>query len=357
MSESAATESLLGNTSKREVQRYQKDHIAACRTIAACKYVIMGILVFSVSAGIIILALRGVFTSQSNDSDDVKEECYIYPACTTELPPNPNGYTNSTGFALYSEMTYPGSCCNACLPGTNNTVCFDPEGSCKNKTGDGDYDLLLLDEIWIPQFCSALLNGYDPTLSHLDEMTCMYGSSELSLHGLWPNYVDGYPQCCNASGTLAPLDPSSVVEWDIYPQLQLNWYDPTESSDCAVCYLLNHEWEKHGGCYSPGDPLSYFSTGLDLKNQLTAIDEVINSYSGEIVETIMIESLYDKRPSIVCDPNDPMAQQLLANNTGVLLEIQTCWNRTLAQIDCPPAFEGPFTVSCPEKVLLIGYKK
>ncbi|CAM9228680.1 unnamed protein product, partial [Ectocarpus fasciculatus] len=192
------------------------------------------------------------------------------------------------------------SCCDACLPGTNATVCFDLNGSCSNSTGDGDYDFLLLDEMWIPQFCRALSNSYDPTLSHVEGMHCDYASNTFSIHGLWPNYVDGYPQCCNASGNLKPLDPTIVEEWDIYPALEANWYDPTTSSDCSTCYLLNHEWEKHGNCFSPGDASTYFSTGLQLRESLEDIDNIIAGLSGTIVNTSVIEDLYAKKPNIIC---------------------------------------------------------
>jgi ribonuclease T2 len=354
--EQSAEEALLKSGQKVEGnaddRRGPRDRCRTCHTCLTNKYTI-GVLVLlaSLAAVGIVLELE-VFSSDEDDSNDSSEVCYLYPACTTAVPPHADGFTNSTGYTYADENVDANTCCEVCLPGTNATVCFDPEGTCQEKTGDGDYDFLLLDELWIPQFCRALSNAYDPTLSHVEGMQCESETAVLSVHGLWPNYVDGYPQCCNASGLLKPLDPAVVFEWDIYPQLQQEWYDPTQSSECSVCYLLNHEWEKHGGCFSPGDPLTYFSTGLEIHNGLEDIDAVINSFSGQIVNTSSIELLYEMKPNIICDPNDPKAAEYLEQGIGILLEVQTCWSRALQQIDCPAAFQGAFTYACPSLVLL-----
>lgn len=313
------------------------------------KYTLGIVLTLALVAVVSIILFEFVIPPHDSDDDDTSGICYLFPSCTTEQPPNSEGFTNSTG---YSPDTSSNSCCNACFPGTNATVCFDPDGSCAGSTGDGDYDFILLDEMWIPQFCHALSNNYDPTLSHTAGMKCQSVYNELSIHGLWPNYVDGYPQCCNASGNLQPLRPEEVEDWTIYPMLEEHWYDPAPSADCSTCYLLNHEWEKHGNCYSPGDPVAYFASGLQLKDSLNEVDSVINSYAGMIVNTSFIEGLYPKKPNIVCDPNDPQSEDYLKQNIGILLETQSCWSRDLDPIDCPAVFEGAFTYGCPPTIYI-----
>ena len=280
--------------------------------------------------------------------DPYQAQCYLSPACTSIGPPDSNGYTNASGWTCsYSE-----NCCEVCLPNTSATVCFDNDGSCANATGDGDFDYVMLDEMWIPQFCRALMNGYDPTLSHVEGMRCAYGSNELSIHGLWPNYVDGYPQCCNATGNLKPLNPAAVESWKIYSQLSNDWYDPTSVGSCGTCYLLNHEWEKHGNCYSPGEPEKYFRAGLYAYGELRSQNLKISSLYGTIVYTANITSLYSKNVNVMCDPNDPNSKFYLSLGIGILIEIQSCWNSQLNQIDCAPPFSGKFTVPCPGKVFI-----
>jgi ribonuclease T2 len=284
----------------------------------------------------------------SNPDDPYIQQCYVAPSCTYVGPPSSSGYTNATGWS----NSYGPSCCDACLPNTSATVCFSDSGSCANATGDADYDYLMLDEIWIPQFCRALSNGYDPTLSHVEDMRCAYGSNELSIHGLWPNYVDGYPQCCNASGTLQPLNPYEVIDWSIWSQMLNDWYDPTAVASCSTCYLLNHEWEKHGNCFSPGEPLKYFTVGLGLYEKLYTQNAKINALHGTIVDTAIIKSMYHKNVSIMCDNNDPNTAYYNSLGIGILLEIQSCWDSNFLQIDCAPPYSGSISSPCPRQTFI-----
>jgi ribonuclease T2 len=283
------------------------------------------------------------------DHIEVADACYLEPACTYMAAADSQGHTNATG---WSNTDY-SQCCDICLPGTNATVCFNGgQLSCANKTGDADFDLLLLDEMWIPQYCRALSNNYDFTLSHLTGMQCAYSSNSLTIHGLWPNYIDGFPQCCNASGALYPLDPEEVTSWNIWPALETSWYDPTTSIECSTCYLLNHEWEKHGGCFSPGNPKKYFGTGLAIFQTLDTQNSYIESLAGTIVNTSLIQAQYGKRVSVQCDPKDPKSDEYSKLGIGIFAEIQTCWDRDYEQIDCPPGFSGAFSKPCPDQVIL-----
>lgn len=129
-------------------------------------------------------------------------------------------------------------------------MCFDENDlDCKSKTGNGDFDYVLFDQIWLPAFCQSLATGFDPTLTHLEGSLCQasssqHSSSKLSIHGMWPNYVSGYPQCCDIeSGHTVALHPAEVVEWDIWPELQEHWPDKTSppGSPCAVCLMVSEE--------------------------------------------------------------------------------------------------------------------
>lgn len=148
-----------------------------------------------------------------------------------------------------------------CLPGTSPTVCFDETDlDCQNKTGNGDYDYVLFDQIWLPAFCASLENGFDPTLTHLEGSLCQQqgqrqgqgqspaapASSKLSIHGMWPNYYNGYPQCCDlegggGGGSTAALRPQEVLQWSSWPALQQHWPDRTApaESPCAVCLMVS----------------------------------------------------------------------------------------------------------------------
>ena len=163
--------------------------------------------------------------------------CYLFPSCVNvQVFYDPKtGFTNDTGFLSPNSA----ACCQICLPGTPPTVCFNSSAfsNCASKTGNADYDYLLLDQIWLAQFCHALSSNLDPTLSHVQHSACLPTARDLarlSIHGLWPNYLDGYPQCCNSTGALEALDPSEVASWDIFSQLQTDWQDPTSSAGSGL---------------------------------------------------------------------------------------------------------------------------
>ena len=271
--------------------------------------------------------------------------CYTAPSCTgTEFYDQNTGFTNDTGWS----SSFSNSCCQICLPGTPPTVCFDPDDDvCAEKTGNADYDFLLFDQVWLPQLCTALVEGHDPTLTHLHGTVCnprIQSKSGLSIHGMWPNYVNGFPQCCNTTGDSFSLIPTDVTAWELWPELQESWPDPTSNTECSVCFMLNHEWEKHGACYSPGDPWQYFKDALQLSNKLTPYSKSINAYAGKTVLTSELAAHYPKAVNILCDPH--------SGNGDLLLEIQTCWDTNLSIIDCAPASPMQFTSPCPEYTTL-----
>ncbi len=91
----------------------------------------------------------------------------------------------------------------------------------------GVFDYYLLTLSWSPEFC----------YSHRDKPECQSGHYGFVIHGLWPQYVDGYPEhCSNAPGL---SNPSEMV--DIMPDAG----------------LVAHEWTTHGTC-SGLDAEAYF---------------------------------------------------------------------------------------------------
>lgn len=304
-----------------------------------------------------VLFLSSLSTASS--LNEARLDCYVSPSCTaTEFYDEVTGFTNDTGFAA----PYSSDCCQICLPGTSPVVCFDPsDEDCQSKTGNGDYDYVLFDQIWLPEFCQSLENGFDPTLTHLAGTLCQathptISSPTLSIHGMWPNYVNGYPQCCDIEdGSTTALTPDEVLSWSMWAELQQYWPDVTlpAGSPCSVCLILNHEWLKHGGCYSPGNPRKYFTDALSINAQLSAPTNTINAMAGLTVSTSSIEDLYNRNINVICDPNTD--NTFNGNSSiGSFLELRTCWSRENELIDCPAAFSNAFGVPCPEFTYLSG---
>jgi ribonuclease T2 len=297
-----------------------------------------------------IILIHFLFLCEVTSKQSSTDSCYVYPSCLTDTYyDKTTGFSNDTGW-LSSESS---QCCQICLPGTPPVVCFDStDPECASKTGNADYDYILFDQIWLPQFCHALDMGHDLTLSHLENSSCKKNvTSSLSIHGVWPNYFGGYPQCCDATEPTVAISPNEVIEWTIWPDLKKQWSDPTQECDyCGVCYMLNHEWEKHGTCYSPGNPVAYFEYGLNLNSKLQTYNELIIQYAGTTVLTSTIKALYPKAVNVICDPKDdyyPNDASTGFMGSGVFSEIQTCWDRNNNMIDCPPAGTYSFTAPCP----------
>lgn len=99
-----------------------------------------------------------------------------------------------------------------------------------------DYYLLVLS--WSPEFC----------YSHADKPECRSGHHGFVVHGLWPQYVDGYPERCSTAPGLS--NPAEMA--DIMP-------DPG---------LVNHEWLAHGTC-SGLDAEHYFQL---LRRAFTSVE-------------------------------------------------------------------------------------
>lgn len=69
---------------------------------------------------------------------------------------------------------------------------------------------------------------------------------------MWPNYYNGYPQCCDlesAGGDTEALRPEEVVRWSSWPDLQQYWPDKTaqSGSSCAVCLMVRDLVRRGGG--------------------------------------------------------------------------------------------------------------
>ena len=98
----------------------------------------------------------------------------------------------------------------------------------QHATGQpGAFDYYVLALSWSPEFCH----------SHPTKPECASGKFRFVVHGLWPQYADGYPENCSTAPGLA--DPSRMT--DIMPDTG----------------LVAHEWTTHGTC-SGLDADAYF---------------------------------------------------------------------------------------------------
>ena len=105
----------------------------------------------------------------------------------------------------------------------------------------GDFDFLVMSLSWSPDYCA--------TSGQNDAQQCSIGRKlAFVLHGLWPQYEDGWPQYC--SNEELPYG----IEED---------YAGLFPSD----KLYDHEWEKHGTC-SGLSPEGYFDLSALIKESV-----------------------------------------------------------------------------------------
>lgn len=109
----------------------------------------------------------------------------------------------------------------------------------QDRAGDFDYWLLAL--TWTPSWCAAE--------GAWDERQCQRGLG-FTLHGLWPQYDDGWPEYC-ATGARDPSRRETAAMADIMGSGGLAWY----------------QWKKHGRCSGLGAD-AYFATARRLYGAL-----------------------------------------------------------------------------------------
>ncbi|MUI15230.1 ribonuclease [Massilia dura] len=109
----------------------------------------------------------------------------------------------------------------------------------RNVGEPGQFDYYALALSWSPSYC-ATNGGRDPN-------QCGSGRRlGFVLHGLWPQYENGYPQSCSRE----PLPPQVRRKYEaIYPSPK----------------LIGHEWTKHGTC-SGLAPEQYLALSAKLKD-------------------------------------------------------------------------------------------
>jgi ribonuclease T2 len=112
-------------------------------------------------------------------------------------------------------------------------------GAPQDQSQKQNFDFYLLSLSWSPEYCST--SGSD------DLQQCSLGKKlGFVLHGLWPQYNQGYPSSCSTEKL-----PDNIKQK--FPGLF-----PSDK-------LYTHEWEKHGTC-SGLSPQEYFSLAGQIKN-------------------------------------------------------------------------------------------
>eukprot|EP00941_MAST-03F_sp_MAST-3F-sp1_P001960 g1960.t1 len=197
-----------------------------------------------------------------------------------------------------------------------------------------------------------------------DEIFCgSYGATNLTLHGIWPQYYevrDGnlWPQYCKQ-------DERAIVQDEVKSKMNSTWANVArsylDSNDLKYHSLAQHEWERHGVCYSSlinkvkTNPLSendlielqlkFFKESIILNEKYPT--PVLLQEAQKKKQTISLSDLQnafgDFKVGLQCDGGN-------LNGAGHLSLVTLCVSREEAggnAFDCPQnVLHDPYSNSC-----------
>lgn len=169
----------------------------------------------------------------------------------------------------------------------------------KSQSGQpGVFDYYLLTLSWSPEFC----------YSHSDKPECQSGHHGFVVHGLWPQYVNGYPENCSTSSGLA--HPEEMA--DIMPDAG----------------LVAHEWRTHGTC-SGLDPESYFKL---LRRAFTSIK--VPEKFAEAGQNFSLAPDEVKRGFVQANPSFNADDMTVSCGNNYLTAVSLCMTKDLKPTAC-----------------------
>jgi ribonuclease T2 len=162
----------------------------------------------------------------------------------------------------------------------------------------GVFDYYLLALSWSPEFC----------YSHPDKPECQSGHHGFVVHGLWPQYVDGYPEHCSTAAGLS--NPSEMA--DIMPD----------------AWLVSHEWITHGTC-SGLDAEDYFQL---LRRAFVSIKVPERFVASR--ETFSIPPQEVKREFVQANPSFNVDEMTVSCGSNYLTAVSFCMTKDLKPTPC-----------------------
>jgi ribonuclease T2 len=195
-----------------------------------------------------------------------------------------------------------GACLLAALAGPG--VAKDPR---QNQPGQFDFYVLALS--WSPTFCAAAAereSGRAPALE------CGARSYAFVVHGLWPQYEDGFPQYCEVP---APRLGRAIVSamLDLMP----------------VPRLIYNEWDKHGTCSGLSQD-AYFAT---LRKARAAV-KIPPGYVG-LAQPLRVAPSGVEAAFIKANPGLAEGDIAIECDKKRLTEVRLCLSKDLKFRACP----------------------
>lgn len=177
------------------------------------------------------------------------------------------------------------------------------DGSKGGDNAAGQFAYYALVMSWSPTHCSTP-EGED------DAQQCSRRDGRryaFVLHGLWPQYEQGYPESCRTPRR--PFVPQPVIDdmLDIMPSKG----------------LIIHQYRKHGTC-SGLDPDAYFRLARRLFQSIQIPDRFANPFEAQFLSPDeLVDDLVDSNPKLKPD----MVAVSCAGPGNRLKEVRICFTR------------------------------
>ena len=169
----------------------------------------------------------------------------------------------------------------------------------------GDFDYYVMSLSWSPNWCAV-------TGDNRDDPQCDTGRGlSFTLHGLWPQYEDGYPSYCRTSAR-----------------------DPSRGDTAAMADIMGgaglafYEWKKHGRC-SGLEARTYFDTSRRAY-QAVVIPDVFKDLSRdvELPASVVEDAFIEANPRLQRD------QITVTCDRWMIQEVRVCLTKELGPRQC-----------------------
>lgn len=180
---------------------------------------------------------------------------------------------------------------------------LSPLPACAEGERAGDFDYYLLTLSWSPTWCA--LTGDARNDPQCDQP---FG---FTLHGLWPQYEDGFPSYCR-TGQGDPSRTDTAAMADIMGGAGLAFY----------------EWKKHGRC-SGLSATDYFATSRRAYDSVT-IPTILARLSKDVTlpASVVEDAFLESNPQLSPDMLTVTCDQ------GMIEEVRICLTRDLEPRAC-----------------------
>lgn len=172
----------------------------------------------------------------------------------------------------------------------------------------GAFDFYVLSLSWSPSFCAS---SQERNPDRPPQPQCAERPFSFVVHGLWPQYENGFPEYC--------LQPSPRLGRNIVSSMLDLMPSPR---------LVFHEWDKHGTC-SGLSPRAYFETVRKIRAAVKVPTEYLELKQYMMVSPAEVEAAFVK-----ANPGLTEGGIAVACDHRRLTEVRICVNRDLQFRSC-----------------------